>query len=195
MNIFILGLPKSGKTTIAKFVEQSLGFKYLNVSEWVKTQFRNRHHGEHEQHFKEEFAHYFFNLFKEEPSMCADYANDTMAEYGLDQNYVIEGVLSPRDFIQLFNLEKDVVVFLNRTDNDEYFQDHENISLPTMRDYCFWASAIGALPKSRWIEYNFKLHGEDSEYVKNLGAKNSVFLVKSINNVIAHLQDKIKELT
>lgn len=195
MNIFIIGLPKSGKTTVAKILEQTLGFKYLNISDWIKTQFRNQHPNEHEQHFKEEFSNYFFNLFKDEPSMCADYAIDAMAEYGLEHQYVIDGIMSPRDFSQLFDAEKDIVVILNRTDNDEFLQDHENIGLSTIRDYCFWTSAIGALAKSRWIEYNFKMFGEDSDYVKILGAKNSVYLVKSMNNVLSHLQNKVKELT
>jgi hypothetical protein len=190
MNVFILGLPKSGKTTVAKCLEQSLGFKYLNVSNWVKNTFRKQEPDEHEQHFKEEFNKHFFSLLKETPTMCCQYAASFM--HVSDVNFVIEGIMSPRDFIELFNVDKDIVVFLNRTDNDEFFQDHENIALPTMRDYCFWASSIGSLPKQRWLEYNFKLNGEDSDYVKNLGAKNSVFLVKSINNVMSHLQDNLK---
>lgn len=194
MNVFLLGLPYSGRTTVAKAVEKSLGLSYLNISDWVQNSIFARYPDEHEQQYQERYRDFYFGILKINPSMCIDYAHEVMVDTGLDKNYLVEGITTPRDFVHLFDYNKDVVVFLNRTDNGEYYQDHDNIALPTMKDYCFWMSAAGFLPKHRWLEYNFKIPGVDSDFVKNLGSKNSVYLVKSINNAITHLEGKLKEL-
>lgn len=194
MNVFILGLPHSGRTTVAKSVEKSLGLTYLNISDWVNKSSLVKLPDEHEQQFQEKYREFYFSILKINPLMCIDYAYDAMLENGLDKNYVIEGVTTPKDFVHLFDYNKDIVVFLNRTDNSEYYQDHDNIALPTMKDYCFWMSSAGFLPKHKWLEYNFRIPGENSDFIKNLGSKNSVYLVKSINNAISHLDGKLKEL-
>jgi AAA domain-containing protein len=194
MNVFILGLPYSGKTTVAKAIEKSLGLIHVNVSDWIVRAVREQFHVEHEQQFKEKLQEVYFDLLKQDPTMCISHAHEVMVRHGLDKNYIIEGIVTPKDFIHLFNINDDIVVFLNRTDNGEYYQDHDNIALPTMKDYCFWMSSGGLLPKNKWLEYNFKIPGEESDYIKILGSKNSVFLVKSIDKVISHLDGKLKEL-
>lgn len=194
MNVFLLGLPHSGRTTVAHSIEKSLGLVYLNVSDWVKRSTLVRDPDEHEQQYQEKYRDFYFGILKINPTMCIDYTHEVMRENGFDKTYIIEGITTPKDFVHLFDYNKDVVVFLNRTDNGEYYQDHDNIALPTMKDYCFWMSAAGFLPKSRWLEYNFKIPGEDSDFIKNLGSKNSVFLVKSINKAVSHLEGKLKEI-
>jgi hypothetical protein len=87
-----------------------------------------------------------------------------------------------------------MVVFLNRTDNAEEFKDSESIAVSVMRDYCFWMSAASLLPKDRWLEYNFKIPGDDSDFIKKLGSKNSVFLAKSLTKAISHLKESLKDL-
>jgi hypothetical protein len=56
-------------------------------------------------------------------------------------------------------------------------------------------SAAGVLNKDRWLEYNFKIPGEDSDFVKAMGAQNSVFIVKSINKVISHLIERLEKVS
>jgi hypothetical protein len=109
-----------------------------------------------------------------------------------DPIYIIDGILSPKDFTALFDYREDIVVFLNRTDNLHEYRDHENIGTSVIRDYCFWMSAAGVLIKDRWLEYNFKIPGENSDFVKAMGAQNSVFIVKSIERVISHLTERLQ---
>lgn len=194
MNVFVVGLPHSGRTTVAKAIEKSLGLIYLNVSDWAQKSDLVRLPDEHEQQFREKYRDFYFGVLKINPLMCVDYANEIMVRNGLDKNYIIEGITTPKDFVHLFDINKDIVVFLNRTDNNEYYQDHDNIAFPTMKDYCFWMSSAGFLPKNKWLEYNFKIPGDQDDYIKVLGSKNSVFLVKSINKAIIHLEQKLKEL-
>jgi hypothetical protein len=111
---------------------------------------------------------------------------------GEGANFVIDGIISPKDFSALFDYREDTIVFLNRTDNDHEYRDHENIGISVIRDYCFWMSSAGVVNKTKWLEYNFKIPGEDSDFVKAMGAQNSVFIVKSIKKVISHLIERLK---
>jgi hypothetical protein len=86
---------------------------------------------------------------------------------------------------------EDFIVFLNRTNNEVDLKDYENIGVSVMRDYCFWLSSANNLDKNNWFEYNFNIPGEESDWVKSLGHKNSVFIVKSINKVISHLKERL----
>ena len=112
-----------------------------------------------------------------------------------DAVFVIDGISSPQRLHHLFDYQKDIVVFLNRTDNTHEYRDHENIGTSVIRDYCFWMSAASLISKHKWLEYNFRIPGEYSTHIKVMGAQNSVFIVKSIAQVISHLREKIWELT
>ncbi|MGH7239415.1 MAG: hypothetical protein ACREHG_05025, partial [Candidatus Saccharimonadales bacterium] len=78
--------------------------------------------------------------------------------------------------------------------NEREYKDHENIGTSVIRDYCFWMSVAGLLNKERWLEYNFRIPGENSDHIKVMGAQNSVFIVKSIAKVISHLTERLNEL-
>jgi hypothetical protein len=94
----------------------------------------------------------------------------------------------------LFDLKNDIIIFLNRIDHDNDFHDHENIGISVIRDYCFWMSAAGFITKQRWLEYNFRIPGDQSDNFKQMGVQNTVIIAKSINKVIAHLINEIKNI-
>ena len=192
MNIYIIGLPNSGRTTVAKAIASNLGYNYISTTDWVKVSFREKNESEHDQSYSEAFQKYFFERLKHKPNMCVDNVLDIMACHP-ESNFIIDGIMSPKDFITLFNYNTDIVVILNRIDNEQYHYDHDSIFLSTIKDYCFWLASADLLKKSSWIEYNFKINNEDSDTVKIMGNKNSVFLVKHIKRVISHLEEKIKE--
>ena len=98
--------------------------------------------------------------------------------------FIIDGINSPHDIIKLFDYNNDYIIFLNRTDNEHEYKDHENIGISVIRDYCYWMAASNFLPKERWLEFNFKINGEESDFVKTLGSKNTVYLVKNFNKII-----------
>lgn len=194
MNIFIVGAPKSCKTTVAKSLCCDGKFEYIDSSSWLKATFRPKKDNEHEQQYEEEYHNYLINRLKIDPNLGNKNISATMASYSYSFNFVIDGMITPKDFIHLFNYNHDIVVFLNRINNNAEFRDYENINVSVIRDYCFWLASVGLLDKKKWIEYNFKTPGEDNDDVKILGSKNSVYLVKSLNKVISHLKEKIINL-
>lgn len=188
--LFIIGLPNSGRTTIAKSIcNKFKHYHYISYNNWVKSLFRDIDNNEHIQKYQEAFNDFKVNLFKSNPAICIDVIRDLIDsnKSNNDNTYVIDGVFSPKDFAVLFDFNKDTVVFLNRTDNEADSPDVDNIGISVMRDYCFWMSSAGFLNKERWIEYNYKFSHDDNDYIKSLGSKNSVYLVKSVNKVISHL--------
>ena len=195
MKIFIVGLPRSGRTTVAKAIVEAHGYQYIDAMSWVRSTFRGIQKGEHPHQYEDDYQQYLTKRMSVNPWFVTDYIYEMMKVSGKeDAVFVIDGITSPKDFTTMFDFRQDIIVFLNRTDNDHEFRDHENIGTSVIRDYCFWMSAAGLLNKQRWLEYNFRIPGEDNDHVKQMGAQNSVFIIKSIKRVIAHLTDKVKEI-
>lgn len=202
MKIFIIGMPQSGRTTVAKALCQSDDYLYIDSFSWVRSSFREQKSEERPQQYDDEFYSWFTNRLKINPRLITDNVlqtiesyKDTKGRFAEDAyNFVIDGIESPRDFVNLFDYNKDVVVFLDRVANPAEYRDYQNVGLSVMRDHCFWMSSADLLPRERWLEYKFSIPGEDSDWVKTLGQKNSVFLTKSINRVISHLKEKLKEI-
>jgi adenylate kinase family enzyme len=196
MKIFLIGMPQSGRTTVAKALCQTENYIHVESLSWIRETFREIKPSERPQQYEDEFHNWFTNRLKINPKLITEQISNTIDAYGKDDNdyiFVIDGLQSPRDFSELFDYNKDMVIFLNRTANQADFKDYQNVGVSVMRDYCFWLSSADLLPKERWLEYNFSIPGEDSDWVKPLLHKNSVYLVKSINKVISHLKEKLKE--
>lgn len=194
MKIFIIGLPQSGRTTVARAIEKQYNARYIDTMSWVKATFRERKPGEHIQRYEDEFDHFLSIRRMINPWFITSHVFELLKSHESDKLFVIDGVASPRDFAELFDYRQDVVVFLNRTDGPAEFKDHENVGVSVIRDFCLWMSSAGLLAKNRWLEYNFKIPGEESDFVKTLGAKNSVFIVRSINKAISHLLVSLKQV-
>jgi len=193
MRIFIVGLPKSGRTTVSKAVAEAHNFEYIDAMSWVRSTFRERKEDEHPQQYEDEYHHYLTKRMMVNPWFISDHVYEMMKVSGKDEaTFIIDGIASPKDFTTLFDYRQDIVVFLNRTDHDPESRDHESIGVSVIRDYCFWMSAAGVLTRDRWLEYNFKIPGEDSDHIKPMGAQNSVFICRSIKKVISHLSDRFK---
>lgn len=193
MNIFIVGLPKSGKTTLSKALSKDGTYQHIDSSSWIKSTFRDKREDEHIEQYEEAYCQFFINRMKIDPHLCIKNIEDTMASYS-NSKFIIDGLVGPKDFIQLFDYSKDVVIFLNRIDGDVEYKDYQSIGISVMRDYCFWLAAAGLLAKSKWIEYNFRIPGELDDHVKVLGSKNTVYLVKSLDKVISHFQERLLNL-
>ena len=191
MKIFIVGLPKSGRTTAAQAIADHFQARYVDAMSWLKATFRGRQEGEHVQHYEDTYDHFLSIKRLVDPLLISKHVKDLLKTHDQDKVFVIDGIASPKDFVELFEYRKDIVIFLNRTDNDVEFKDHENIGVSVIRDYCFWMASAGLLPKTRWIEYNFKIPGEAASFVKELGSKNSVFIIKSFTKVLSHMIERL----
>lgn len=197
MKIFIIGIPYSGRTTVAKAILQKERYLYIDASSWVRNTFRDQEDGEHIQKYLESYHEYLTKRIQANPLFAIDNVLDTIKAYKNETNIsIIDGINNPKDFVHLFDVNKDIIVFLNRTDNSEEFKDSESIAVSVIRDYCYWMSTAGLLSKDRWLEYNFKIPGDGAEVnlIRKMGTKNSVFLARSIKNTITHLKKSLKEL-
>lgn len=188
MNIFIIGLPGAGKSTLAKSLAQEKNCIHIDGSSWLQVSFREKLPHESDQKYQEEYHQYFINRLKLNPNLCSDNILQSIKSYNT-HNFIIEGIINPKDFVQLFNYNNDIVVFLNRIDNTDDNKDYENIAVSVMRDYCFWLASADLLSKKNWLEFNFKFSDKDSNYIKTLGSKNTVIIVKTLNNVLKYLKD------
>lgn len=191
MKIFIIGLPKSGRTTVAHAVAAHLQAYHIDAMSWIKAAFRGQQQGEHVQHYEDSYDHFLSIRRLANPSLTINHVKDLLKDHEQDKVVVIDGISSPKDFAELFDYKQDIVIFLNRTGSDIEFKDHENIGVSVMRDYCFWMASAGLLPKNRWLEFNFKIPGEAGDFVKELGSKNSVFIVRGIDKVISLIKEKL----
>ena len=193
MKILVVGMPKSGRTTVAKAIANDSNNQYLDAVSWAKSSFREPKEGEKPQQYDDEYHQWLINIIKKHPDMCIEMISSQMMGLShLSNNFVIDGIFSPRDFIKLFDINKDIVIFLNRTNDSEIeYKDYENIGIPVMRDFCFWLASAELLDKKRWLEFNFAIPGDKSDALRTLGHKNSVYLVKNINKVIQIIKDLI----
>jgi hypothetical protein len=181
MKVFLLGNPQSGKTTIGKTLDLP-GFRHLHISDFL-----------HQTDCDEEELH--SSILKTLKSNPDRFINQyKLHTHDFINDFIVEGLISPKDFVTLFDENKDIVVFLNRIDHSPNTKDYQNISLAIMRDYCFWMSSANLLEKKRWIEFNYKMSENDPSYMKTMGFKNTVYSVKGINAVVAKLRDDILKL-
>lgn len=187
MKLFLIGLPQSGRTTVAKALCEGKKYLHIEYDTWLKYTFRPKDPAEHQQQYNEHYNNYLISRFSVNPDMCCQVVEDTIKSTPHFDIYIIDGLMSPRDFVKLFNINNDMVVFLNRTDSEHECRDSDAVGISVIRDYCFWMASAGYLNKSNWVEYNFKIPGDHSEAIRSLGSKNSVFIVKSISKVISHL--------
>lgn len=187
MNIFIIGLNKSGRTTLAKELSNELDYPHI-IADWFKEEFRSRGEKEQEQHYLDDYAQWLTQRRKNNPNEVVDVVKDKLSSVA-----IIDGIQSPSDFVELFDFNRDFVIFLNRTDAPAP-REHESIGASVIRDYCFWLASAGLIEKKRWHEFNFKIPGEESDFIKELGSKNRIFLTKNLERVIEGVKGSIKEL-
>lgn len=176
MNIFILGLPNHGRTTLCKHLANELGLHYLDSNKGLSTK-----------------DTLLCNKLKEDPCLISKIVTANIYLSSND-NFIIDNIISPKDFSALFDYRTDIVIFLNRVDVEVESKEYERIGVSVIRDYCFWLASAELLAKEKWLEYNFKLPGEESDHIRILGAKNSVFVLKSFNNVIKHATEYLRPL-
>lgn len=188
-------MPQSGRSTVSRALCQIDNYRYIDAATWIKSSFRQQKPHEHIQKYEDEYHTWMVNRIKNNPDIIIDNVKQSISAYNEpNANFVIDGIFSPRDLAALFDFNKDVVVFLDRTNNSFEYKDYENIGVSVNRDYCFWLSSADLLPKNRWIEFKFHIPGEETDAIRMLGSKNSVFIVKSLNKVISKLKELLFNL-
>lgn len=191
MKIFVIGLPVSGKTTFAKEISEQMGYIYIDATSWLKNTFRDKQDKETECQYQEMYHQYLTDRLKKDHNIFSRNIVDIIS-LNPNHNFIIEGSLNPTDFNCLFDYNQDMIIILNRNNNESEFLDYENIGLSVIRDYCYWMSSFNLINKEQWIEYNFKIPGEDNDFIKALGSKNTIYIVRSLNKAINYTIELLK---
>jgi adenylate kinase family enzyme len=195
MKVFIIGLPGAGKTTAAKNMCEKLGSIYLDPDACIRHTFREPNENESIQQYMDLYNEYINQRLVIDPDLIIKSITDIIKVhpiiYGSENDqFIIDGISNPRDFIQLFDYTKDLVVFLNRMDNEMEYRGVQNISLSVMKDYCLWLASSNLLSKDRWFEFNFTIPGDEKQdLVKKAGFHNTVILARSFKRVISSLEE------
>lgn len=187
MNTFIIGLNKSGRSTLAQELSKEFGHLHI-AADWFKGEFRPPNEKELEQHYLDDYAQYLTQRRKNRPEEVVEAVRDQMVGES-----IVDGIQSPMDFIELFDYNRDFIVFLNRVDAP-ISREHESIGVSVIRDYCFWLASAGLIEKKRWHEFNFKIPGEKSDFIKELGSKNRIFLTNNLDRVVESVKGSVREL-
>jgi len=188
MKIFVIGMPQSGRTTVAQALANNKNYALIEAVSWMKQYFRPKLECENSYQYQEELHSWLLNQIITNPQTITDFVNRHLSNQTVS---VIDGLFSPKDFTQLFDYNQDFVIFLNRINNEAECKDYENIGISVIRDYCFWLSSASLLNRERWVEFNFAIPGEFSDQVRTLGDKNTIYLVKNIQKVIQILDELI----
>lgn len=194
MKIFIIGLPKSGSTRVAKTLAEDPSLHYVSATDWLQSTFRPPRHDEKKEDYDLAYLEFYVNRLKVNQSICIENVIDVMKSAGTGKDFIIDGIINPGDLSRLLDFNTDVIVFLNRTDSPVTPKDYEGVAVNVMRDYCLYLATVGLLPKNRWLEYNYKLPGEESDFIKHLGKHNTVTITRSINKAIEHLKGELCKL-
>lgn len=192
MKIIIIGLPKSGRTTVAKALSHQPSSHCISGFEWIKGTFRNQGAIETNEDYEKELHLFVKDRLKIKPYLFVDNIYDVMDASHIEkyEKFIIDGLNSPRDFINLFDYNNDVIIFLNRTDTPDFIESYDQLAINVIRDYCLWLGTMDLLPKERWLEFNFSIPGDSqSDFSKKLGQKNTVIITKSIDKTIAMIKD------
>src|SRR5271169_4492238 len=117
MKIFVVGLPQSGRSTVAKAIADEHGYQYIDAMSWVRSTFREPKDTEHPHQYEDEYQQYLSKRMWVNPNLVIDHVQEMMKMEEEDPVFIIDGITSPKDFTLLFDYREDVIIFLNRTDN------------------------------------------------------------------------------
>lgn len=187
MKVFIIGLPKSGRTTVAKALNKEVPDScYVSAFDWLLSTFREANPKETSEEYRLAFFDFVNTRLILNPYLLIDNLYDVIDVNKKEASkFIIDGLNSPKDFIHLFNYNEDMVVFLNRTNGPDYIEGFDQIAVNVIRDYCLWLASRNLLQKTSWLEFNFPIPGDASDdFTKSLGQKNTVTITRSINKTI-----------
>lgn len=159
MSIFVLGMTKTGKTTLAYQLPKYTGYARAGGSAWVKARYAPPPGVEMgSPEYLQGITAYSCEALRANPNACVDYIR---AHHDVDEGYlIIEGLRNPRDFTLLFRPERDRVILLNYPENPIVPTDFERHGVRAIRDTLEWMVTTGMMDPARILKINLGgLHG------------------------------------
>ena len=147
MQVFIIGATKSGKSTLARMIQEK-GISIYEAGSWVREEFHAQHpepHDEMSNDFKNALTQFAKNKLKDNNLYSFQkYQEKTQNIAG---NLAIIGVRNPDDFIHMIEQSKDnrVIFLTNRFDFTGELADFET-GIDVIKAYIQWKKAIMNIP-------------------------------------------------
>ena len=153
MNLFIIGPSGTGKTPVAKYVADNLGFQLVKSSQYFREGFqKNLKDYETRGAFVNAITEYSLGELKKDPMCNINYINN---HYDMSKDCVIEGIRNPNDFMAFFNPKTDYVLELYYVYTDIIPSKIES-GISVIRDIIQWNIAQGIMDKKQYYEFNFE---------------------------------------
>lgn len=130
LKIFIIGYTKVGKSTLSNILQKKLEndfkCKYISASEYFKQYFPNPPSDpkEHKKYVNE-ITEFSLKKLQKDPFCNAKYLKKKIKKIKDTDIIILDGIRNPNDFNKLFNIKRDIVIFLKHKDisASTYFEE------------------------------------------------------------------------
>lgn len=152
VKIFVLGSVGSCKTPFSKMIGERLGInQVISVSNWLNTLHNDSKLLNKQERFQVLTDLTIHELRKDKDS-CVNYIKQN---FSLSEPCIIEGLVNPNDFIQLFEPTKDIAIFLTREDNP-YTTNFYEKGIILISHFVDWIAQTSLLDLEKRLNFMFK---------------------------------------
>lgn len=149
MKIFIIGISKTGKSTLSTYLSNKYNLEHIQSSLSIRNSFKYKESDfNNKQEFINAITEYSIELNKKVPNFISTYIKKN---YDLTKNVIIEGIRNPNNFFDLFDINKDKVIFLDYL-NNEVKQTKFEDGIDVIKHYLNWNLELNIIPQNR-IQY------------------------------------------
>lgn len=149
MKIFIIGISKTGKSTLSIYLSNKYNLEHIQSSLSIRNSFEYKESDfNNKQDFINAITQYSIELNQKVPNFISTYIKNN---YDLTKNIIIEGIRNPNNFFDLFNINEDKVIFLDYLNNEVKQTKFEN-GINIIKDYLNWNLELNIIQKNR-IQY------------------------------------------
>lgn len=153
MKIFIIGISKTGKSTLSKYLSEKYNIEHIQASKSIRNTFKYKEEDYNsQQEFIEAITEYSIKLNQKEPYFISNYI---INNYNLKKDVLIEGIRNPNNFFSLFDITKDKVIILDYLNNKIEKTNFEQ-GIDIIKEYLKWNVELDIISKNRIqiLEYN-----------------------------------------
>lgn len=154
MTIYIVGATKSGKTPIGLEIEQlNPKWKSITASEWVKSKFKPSSDQLSIAEFVDEITKFSIEELNKDLDQCIHFIKRTYCKDYLEGTLVIDGIRNPRDFTNLFQPNRDKILFIQKEGNDNWTKFESGIEV--IKNYVEWLTSNSLLDKDNVEHFTY----------------------------------------
>ena len=155
MKIFVIGLPQSGRTKVARALSEARETCYISASKWIDNSFRKPFPLEREEDYNKEYFNYSIAALKDNPFAAADCIHNQIIDHNVcypDDNtqFIIDNLTNPKDLIDLMDVDQKIDSVMKQYEDEkdapigfqeDFEEDHHSKPkeefVPQKEELCF----------------------------------------------------------